>query len=128
MIVPPWRNSSAPAGFVAQFAPDGIPLQWASYVMSSDLRLFGASLDVGVTALGVGSAGDIYIGGLTGPGFPVTPSAPQICFQGTNTTNGFLAHLNSNGTFLDATYLGNIAGADTNFVGGLLHRLPVVAC
>ncbi|HLH38650.1 MAG TPA: hypothetical protein VKX39_05840 [Bryobacteraceae bacterium] len=34
-IVPPW-NSFAPAGFVAQFAPDGISLKWASYVMSSE--------------------------------------------------------------------------------------------
>ena len=121
-IVPPW-NSFAPAGFVAQFAPDGISLQWASYVMSSDLRPLGANFDVGVSALGVGPAGDIYIGGLTGPGFPVTPSAPLICFQGAaNHTNGFLAHLNSNGALLDATYLGNSAGAglDIDFVGGLL--------
>ena len=80
-IVPPW-NSFAPAGFVAQFAPDGISLKWASYVMSSDLRPTVASFDVGVSALAVGPAGDIYIGGLTGPGFPVTPSAPVICFQG----------------------------------------------
>jgi hypothetical protein len=34
-IVPPW-NSFAPAGFVAQFGPDGISLNWASYVMSSE--------------------------------------------------------------------------------------------
>jgi uncharacterized protein (TIGR03437 family) len=119
-IVPPW-NDFAPAGFVAQFAPDGISLKWASYVMSSDLRPLGANYDVGVSALGVGSAGDIYIGGLTGPGFPVTPSAPLICFQGTAShTNGFLAHLNSNGALLDATYVGNSAVGDVNFIGGLL--------
>jgi uncharacterized protein (TIGR03437 family) len=123
-IVPPWNNSS-PAGFVAQFAPDGISLKWASYVMSSDLQPIeiesGANFDVGVSALGVGPTGDIYIGGRTGPGFPVTPSAPQICFQGTtNQTNGFLAHLNSNGALLDATYLGNSAGGDIIFVGGLV--------
>jgi uncharacterized protein (TIGR03437 family) len=117
-IVPPW-NDFAPAGFVAQFAPDGISLKWASYVMSSDLgsRLTAVTIDVGVSALAVGPAGDIYIGGLTGPGFPVTPSAPVICFQGsTNRTNGFLAHLNANGALLDATYLGN----DVESVGGLL--------
>ncbi|MGD1069661.1 MAG: SBBP repeat-containing protein [Bryobacteraceae bacterium] len=120
-IVPPW-NDFAPAGFVAQFAPDGISLQWASYVMSSDLG-FGrtdATLDVGVSALAAGPAGDIYIGGLTGPGFPVTPSAPVICFQGsTNRTSGFLARLDSNGALLDATYLGNSAGSDVESVGGL---------
>jgi uncharacterized protein (TIGR03437 family) len=122
-IVPPWNNF-APAGFVAQFAPDGISLNWASYVMSSDLGLTGAIFDVGVSALGVSSAGDIYIGGLTGPGFPVTPSAPVICFQGsTNRTNGFLAHLNPNGALIDATYLGNSAGGDI-IVGGALLPLP----
>ena len=84
--------------------------------MSSDLVPPGANQDVGVNALGVNSAGDIYIGGLTGPGFPVTPSAPEICFQGsTNRTNGFLAHLNSNGSLMDATYLGDSAGGDVTF-------------
>jgi uncharacterized protein (TIGR03437 family) len=120
-IVPPW-NDFAPAGFVAQFAPDGISLKWASYVMSSDLG-FGrtdVTIDVGVSALTVGPAGDIYIGGLTGPGFPVTPSAPVICFQGSiNRANGFLAHLSSNGALLDATYLGNSVG-NVESVGGLL--------
>src|ERR1039458_6798630 len=119
-IVPPWNNSS-PAGFVAQFAADGVSLKWASYVMSSDLRVGGPSFDIGVSALGVGAGGDIYIGGLTGPGFPVTPSAPVICFQGsTNRTDGFLAHLNSGGALMGATYLGNINGYDINLVGGLL--------
>ena len=121
-IVPPWNNAS-PAGFVAQFAPDGISLKWASYVMSSDLG-FGrtnVTVDVGVSALAAGPAGDIYIGGLTGPGFPVTPSAPVICFQGSiNRANGFLAHLSANGALLDATYLGNSDGYNINFVGGLL--------
>jgi len=121
-IVPPW-NRLAPAGFVAQFAPDGISLKWASYVMSSDLG-FGRTdspFDVGVSALAVSPAGDTYIGGVTGPGFPVTPSAPVICFQGaTRSTNGFLAHLSSNGALLDATYLGNSGGTDAESVEGLL--------
>jgi uncharacterized protein (TIGR03437 family) len=119
-VVPAWNNSS-PAGFVAQFAPDGISLSWASYVMSSESLGAHPNFDVGVSALAVGAAGDIYIGGLTGPGFPVTPSAPAICFQGsTNRTNGFLAHLDSNGALIDATYLGNSAGGDIDTVGGSL--------
>lgn len=118
-IVPAWNNSS-PAGFVAQFAPNGLSLNWASYVMSADY-LPDNAIDIGVSALAVGLAGDVYIGGLTGPGFPVTPSAPVICFQGsTNRTNGFLAHLNPNGALLDATYLGSSAGGDIDTVGGLL--------
>jgi uncharacterized protein (TIGR03437 family) len=115
-IVPPWNNSS-PGGFVAQFAADGISLRWASYVMSSDV----AGYDVGVSALAIGPNGDLYLGGLTGPGFPVTSSAPVICFRGsTNRSNGFLAHLNSKGALLDTTYLGNSAGGDVISVGELL--------
>lgn len=119
-IVPPWNNSS-PAGFVAQVGPDGISLQWATYVMSSDLRPHGVNFDVGVSAMAVSSAGDVYVAGLTGPGFPVTPSAPEICFQGSgNRTNGFLAHLSPNGALIDATYLGERGGGDINSIGGLL--------
>jgi uncharacterized protein (TIGR03437 family) len=119
-IVPPW-NSFAPAGFVAQFGPDGISLNWASYVMSFERLPAYPNFDVGVSALAVSPAGDIHIGGLTGPGFPVTPSASVICFQGsTNRSNGFLAHLNSSGALIDATYLGNNGGGDIDTVGGLL--------
>jgi uncharacterized protein (TIGR03437 family) len=125
-IVPSWNNF-APAGFVAQFAADGVSLKWASYVTSSDLG-FGSGRDVidgvsidGVSALSVSPAGDIYLGGVTGPGFPVTPSAPVICFPGSvRKFNGVLAHLSSTGTLLDATYLGNNGGSDVVFVGGLM--------
>jgi len=119
-IVPLW-NDSAPGGFVAQFAPDGISLRWASYVMSTDLRPTGSSFDLGVSALAVGPDDDIYLAGRTGPGFPVTPSAPVICFQGSNNrVNGFLAHLSSDGALMDATYLGSNSGGDVEFVGILL--------
>jgi uncharacterized protein (TIGR03437 family) len=119
-VVPPW-NSFAPAGFVAQFAPNGTSLNWASYVTSSEFVPVSANFDIGVSALAVGTAGDVYVGGLTGPGFPVTRSAPLICFQGSsNRTNGFLAHLNPQGALIDATYLGNSTGGDVEAVGGLL--------
>ena len=118
-IVPPW-NSFGPAGDIAQFAPNGTALNWASYVMTTESLPANPTL-LGVSTLAVGAAGDIYIGGLTGPGFPVTPSAPVICFQGaTNRSNGFLAHLNSSGAPVDATYLGNSAGGDIDTVGGLV--------
>jgi uncharacterized protein (TIGR03437 family) len=118
-IVPPW-NSFAPAGFVAQFSSDGTSLKWATYVMSSESLPAYPNFDVGVSTLAVGLAGDIYIGALTGPGFPVTPSAPVVCFQGpTNRTNGFLAHLNPNGVLIDATYLGSSVSGDIDTVGGV---------
>jgi uncharacterized protein (TIGR03437 family) len=120
-IVPLWNNA-APAGFVAQLARDSMSLHWATYVMSSDLRQQGGSNgDVGVTSVAVSSTGEIYVTGLTGPGFPVTTSAPAICFQGAaNRTNGFLAHLNSKGALLDATYLGSSNVGDIYVAGGVL--------
>ncbi len=119
-IVPLW-NTSAPGGFVAQFAPDGISLRWASYVLSTDSRPTGSSFDLGVSALAIGPDDDIYLAGRTGPGFPVTPSAPVICFQSSNIrNNGFLAHLSSAGALMDATYLGSNSGGDVTFVGTLL--------
>jgi uncharacterized protein (TIGR03437 family) len=125
-VVPAWNNSS-PGGFIAQIAADGTSLKWATYVMSSDFAGYpggpfavAVPFDVGVVGMAVTSAGDIYLVGLTGPGFPVTPSAPEICFQGAVIrTNGFLAHLNTNGALLDATYLGDASGEDVNFIGGL---------
>jgi uncharacterized protein (TIGR03437 family) len=130
-IVPAWNNSSA-AGFVSQIATDGSALNWSSYVMSSDLGLavgvgdteegntYIAGLQVGVAEMAVTAAGDLYLGGVTGAGFPVTPSAPQICFQGSaNRSNGFVAHLNSQGALVDATYLGPSLGGDVSSVSGL---------
>jgi len=118
-ILPPW-NSFGPAGYITQFAPNGTALNWASYAMTTE-SLPGDPTLLGVSTLAVGAAGDIYIGGLTGPGFPVTPSAPLVCFQGsTNRTNGFLAHLNPSGALMDATYWGNSAGGDIDSVGGLM--------
>jgi uncharacterized protein (TIGR03437 family) len=113
-IVPAWNNTS-PAGFVLQVAPDGSALNWSSYVMSSD-----NGTQVGVGEMAVTAAGDVYLGGVTGAGFPVTPTAPQICFLGSaNRADGFVAHLNSHGALVDATYLGPSRGTDVNFVWGL---------
>jgi uncharacterized protein (TIGR03437 family) len=117
-IVPAWNNSS-PAGFVAQLTPDGTALNWASYVMSSDIPASTDALyvGIGVRAMTVTPAGDIYIAGLTGPGFPVTSSAPVACFQGSSRTNGFLAHLNSKGSLLNATYVGSSEPDGLNLIG-----------
>ena len=119
--VPAWNNS-APAGFVAQLSPDGSRFNWASYVMSSVTATPpGSGPTAGVTQMAVLPSGDLYIGGMTGPGFPITPSAPLACFPGYSaSTNGFLGHLNSNGALLDATYIGFTPGNDINFVWGLM--------
>jgi uncharacterized protein (TIGR03437 family) len=94
--VPMWNLS--PGGFIAKLAPDLSALGYSSYVMSLDY-----GLESGVTSLALGDAGDAYIAGITGAGFPVTQSAPQQCF-GNAVADVFVAHLNSHGALLDATY------------------------
>jgi len=77
-------------------------------------------VQMGVAQMAVSASGEIYIAGLTGPGFPVTPSAPLVCMNNSSANiylvNAFLAHLDNRGALLDATYAGEhgIGG-----VGGL---------
>lgn len=97
--VPLWNNS-APAGFVARFKAGGARLVYSSFVTSSD-----HALQQGVTHLAISASGDTYIAGLTGASFPVTPSAPQLCFRGP-IYSAFIAHLDSSGALRDATYAG----------------------
>lgn len=98
-VVPLW-NSTAPAGFAARITADGTALAWSSYVMSADHYP-----QQGITQLAVSATGEAYVAGLTGAGFPVTASAPRMCFDG-STHNVFVAHLDSRGALLEATYAG----------------------
>jgi uncharacterized protein (TIGR03437 family) len=108
-VLPAWNNTPD-SGFAAKLNPAGTRLLWSTYVMTAN----GGVNDVAVTA-----SGDVYLAGLTGPGFPVTPSAPQVCFGGSGRTAGFLAHLNSQGALADATYLGSNTESNVNFIWGL---------
>jgi uncharacterized protein (TIGR03437 family) len=110
-LVPAWNNSS-PGGFVAQVSPDGSALNWASYVMSNDTTVLRVNEQVGVSQMAVTAAGDIYLGGISGVGFPTTPSAPQICLLSPASINGFVAHVSAQGALLDATYLSPGIGTD----------------
>jgi uncharacterized protein (TIGR03437 family) len=115
-LVPAWNNSS-PGGFVAQVSPDGSALKWASYVMSNDIGPLRANEQVGVSQMAVTAAGDIYLGGISGVGFPTTPSAPQICLLSPASVNGFVAHVSAQGALLDATYLSPGIGMDQAISG-----------
>jgi uncharacterized protein (TIGR03437 family) len=95
--VPGW-NDGAPFGFVAKIGTDFRSLVYSTYVMTSDRLL------AGVGVLAVTPSGDAYLASNTGAGFPVTESAPQICFQGPSSV--FVAHLDPHGALLDATYVG----------------------
>ena len=112
-----WNNTS-PAGFVASLNAGGSALVWSTYVMSADHPIYQGATQpfLGVAQLAVTASGDVYIAGLTGPGFSVTASAPEVCFNGlqapaTDTAglanDAFVARLDTRGVLLDATYVGN---------------------
>ena len=105
-LIPLWNNTS-PAGFAAKLSGDGSGLVWSTYVMSMDHVQQNGVNGQGVVALAVGAAGDVYVTGLAGAGFPVTSSAPQICFTGPY-ADAFVAHLDSHGALADATYTGPV--------------------
>jgi uncharacterized protein (TIGR03437 family) len=116
-IVPLWNNSS-PGGFAAVLNPSGTALVWSTYVMSTDNGT--VTTQTGVTEMAVTPSGDVYLGGMAGAGFPVTPSAPQPCFSGyLAPVAGFIAHLNAQGALADATYLSIPQPYQINFVWGL---------
>jgi uncharacterized protein (TIGR03437 family) len=98
-VVPLW-SSRLMTGFVARLQTDGSALLWSTYVMSATAT--GAP---GVTQLAVGPSGDTYAAGVTGAGFPITPTAAQACYQG-SLTEGYVVRLDSHGALLDATYAG----------------------
>jgi uncharacterized protein (TIGR03437 family) len=93
-LIPAWRTT--PEGFVAKLAPQGNALEYSTYFASPEM-------------LALGSSGDLYIAGfaVSGDAFPVTPSAPLPCIPGSYdfASGDFVAHLNGNGTVLDATHV-----------------------
>jgi uncharacterized protein (TIGR03437 family) len=100
-VVPMWATS--PGGFVVKLQPDGSSLSYGTYFMSCSAGSC-SGLPGGVQLLALSSAGEVYLTGATGPGFPVTASAPQPCFGGFSDV--FVAHLDSLGELKDATYFG----------------------
>jgi Beta-propeller repeat len=72
-VIPSW-SQGYPGGFAFKLAASGSALLWSTYVMSENN---GLTTEIGVGEMAVSPSGDVYLGGLTGPGFPVTPSAPE---------------------------------------------------
>jgi uncharacterized repeat protein (TIGR01451 family) len=100
-----------PSGFVAKLGPTGDSLVYSTY-------LGGASASYG-NAIAVDSSGNAYIGGLTGPGFPVSSTAFQKTEGGGS--DGYVAKLNSSGSGLIwSTYLGGSGNDD--IMGLVLDR------
>ncbi len=107
-LVPMWNSS--PGGFLTKFSPDARTIVYSTYVPSID----NGSLREGVASIVLSGEGGVYVAGGTGAGFPITDSAPQPCFGGR--TDVYVAHLDSMGKLLDATYIG---GAIDDSVYGL---------
>jgi uncharacterized protein (TIGR03437 family) len=103
-IVPLW-NISAPAGFATKLSADGSAIAWSTYVMSMDRAQQNGVYQTGSVTLALSPGGDAYVTGLSGVGFPITPSAPQACLAGPY-ADVFVAHLNGQGALADATYVG----------------------
>jgi uncharacterized repeat protein (TIGR01451 family) len=94
--------------FVLKLSPDGKSLVYATY-------LGGEGDDFGST-VAVDSAGNAYVGGMTGSGsFPTTPGAFQTVKD--NSNDAFLAKLNPTGTGLVySTYIGGKGSEQVNSV------------
>ena len=91
-LIPAWAGS--PLGFLAKIAPDGSLIEYATYIPASAPRL------------ALGRTGDLYLAALTGPGFPVTSSAPLPCVPGSFdfSAGDVIAHFKPDGALADATY------------------------
>lgn len=91
-------------GFVAKYNSGGTRI-YSTY-------LGGAGDDWGY-AIAVNSAGEAFITGYAGPGFPTTPGVYQPAFAGT-TIDAFVTKINAAGTALVfSTYYGGTNGAET---------------
>jgi VCBS repeat-containing protein len=90
--------------FVSKLSADGTTLLYSTYVGGSGLDSVGD--------MALDTAGNVYVGGLTGSNnFPVTVGAQDMTFGGTE--EGYVFKLNSAGTILDyATYIGQDASND----------------
>jgi uncharacterized protein (TIGR03437 family) len=119
-VVPAWARF--PGGFIVKLSLDARSMVYSSYVSS------------GVWKIAAGSAGDVYVAGGGGVGFPVTTSAPLQCAPGNYDTSGggILVHLDATGTLADATYVPDdiaasavVQAADGSvfFAGELLSKI-----
>jgi uncharacterized repeat protein (TIGR01451 family) len=93
-------------GFVTKLSPSGNSLVYSTFL--------GGSHETTGDAIAVDTSGNVYIGGGTGNGFPVTANALQKIFGGGG-SDGYVAKLNPSGSGLVyATYLGGNAPDGVN--------------
>ncbi|MBI2690166.1 MAG: SBBP repeat-containing protein [Acidobacteria bacterium] len=97
--------------FVAKLNASGRALEWATYIG-------GTGADIG-TAIGVDTAGNVYIAGQTAStNFPVSANAPQARLAGgSGVTDAFALKLAANGqSIVYGTYIGGSASDIANAI------------
>lgn len=94
-LLPPWAIE--PGGFAAKLSLE-FGLLYSTYLIDT-----GFSVGSAIRVMPDGMGG-LYAAGVSGPGFPVTASAPQPCFYGQYPT--VVTHLGAEGNLLDRTYFG----------------------
>jgi hypothetical protein len=113
-VGPVQANNSSPGiydAFVTKFNAAGSALLYSTYLggLGNEFSLYGGGI-------AVDSAGNAYVGGSAGAGFPGTTGMFQATYGG-GVTDGFVARLNAAGSALDwSTYLG---GATYDAVHGV---------
>jgi uncharacterized protein (TIGR03437 family) len=100
-------NTSAFAGFAAEFSPDLSKLLFSTYIpVISDAP---NNVDVRVQAMAIDADGNIILGGTSSKGLPVTNGALQPSFPGlTGFTDfaGFVMKIDVSGRLVFSTYFG----------------------
>ena len=112
--VPMW--GTVPGGFAAKLSPGGNALMYSTYVYGGDTQG-----DAAVNQMILDAAGGVYLAGQSGPGVPVTPSAPQPCMASSSSV--FVTHLDPQGALLDRTYFGAYSDVPTGMALSGSHAI-----
>jgi uncharacterized protein (TIGR03437 family) len=108
----PWAIGGATTPFLAKLSPDGSSLIYGTYL-------------AGGGAIDVDPAGNAFVVGSGGAGFPVTTGARQRCMNGGG-SDLFEAELSPGGSLIAATYLGGSGGEQPYSIAVLPSGLAAV--
>ena len=96
-------------GFLSKFKPDGSSLVFSTYIAGAFGFSTGTNPLFSVGSFDIDSAGDVFLTGQAGSGFPVTPGATQSCLAGGG-SDIFVAEFTPQGKLSAASYLGGSGG------------------
>jgi uncharacterized protein (TIGR03437 family) len=93
------------AGFLSKLNADGTALVYSTFLSTPPSTLFLATNGLPPSTFDIDVAGNAYVAGMTGSGFPVSSDALQPCYGGGG-DDIFVAEFGPDGTLAAATYLG----------------------